>query len=245
MAESKSFEWRSCGLTTVGTVRKHNEDSYLALPEHNLWVVADGMGGHLRGDVASQAVVNAYSDFEPSRTLSQTIDDLEERALKVNRKLRENLGDHPNNVMGSTLAMMYAKHSYAFFLWAGDSRIYRYRRRVLEQISHDHSFIQESVDKDVMSTEEASAHPSSNIITRAVGVHNNLFLDLDYLEVKENDKFLICSDGLFKDVVMEEIAAQLDKIPFKAAEGLIDMALAKSAHDNVTVIVIEAVPKKQ
>src|SRR5690348_15913852 len=86
MAEPKTFQWRSCGLTTVGAVRKHNEDSYLALPEHNLWVVADGMGGHLRGDVASQAVVQAYNNFAPARTLSQTIDDLEERALKVNSK---------------------------------------------------------------------------------------------------------------------------------------------------------------
>jgi serine/threonine protein phosphatase PrpC len=243
MAEPKTFHWRSCGLTTVGAVRKHNEDSYLALPEHNLWVVADGMGGHLRGDVASQAVVQAYNNFAPGRTLSQTIDDLEERAMKVNTKLRENIGDHPGNVMGSTVAMMYAKSQFAYFLWAGDSRIYRYQRRKLEQISHDHSFIQESVDKDVMTTEEASNHPSSNIITRAVGVHNLLFLDIDYVEVEEGDKFLLCSDGLFKDVVTEEIAEQLDKIPFKAAEGLIDMALSKGANDNVTVIVIESIPR--
>src|SRR5690606_5284951 len=99
----------------------------LALPEHNLWIVADGMGGHLRGDVASQAVVDSYSDFQPLRTLSQTIDNLEDRALKVNRKLRENIGAHPSNVMGSTIAMMYARGRHAFFLWAGDSRIYRYQ----------------------------------------------------------------------------------------------------------------------
>jgi serine/threonine protein phosphatase PrpC len=240
MSSEDQFEWRSCGLTTVGTVRKHNEDSYVALPEKRLWVVADGMGGHQRGDVASQAVVDAYREFEPKRTVSQTIDDLEERAIRVNEKLREDLPANPGNIMGSTLALMYAKNRYAFFLWAGDSRIYTYREGRLEQISHDHSFIQESVDKKIMSAEEASSHPSSNIITRAIGVHNQLYMDIDYFPVQGGDKFLICSDGLFKDVVLAEIAEQLDKIPFKAAEGLIDMALNKGANDNVTVIVIEA-----
>ena len=234
------FEWRSCGLTTVGTVRKHNEDCYLALPEKELWVVADGMGGHMRGDVASRAVIDAYAEFTPLRTLSASIDDLEERAQNVNSKLREDLASNPGQIMGSTIAMMYGNQNYAFFLWAGDSRIYSYRNNELEQVSHDHSFIQESVDKNIMSAEEASSHPSSNIITRAVGVHNHLFLDMDYIKVLPNDKFLICSDGLFKDVVLAEIAEQLDKIPFKAAEGLIDMALSKGANDNVTVIVVEA-----
>lgn len=243
MAITNSIEWRSCGLTTVGTVRKHNEDSYLALPEQSFWIVADGMGGHMRGDFASQAVVEGYSDFEEKRTLSQTIDDLEDRALKVNTKLRADLNSNPHNIMGSTIAMMYARKQYAYFLWAGDSRIYHYRNKKLEQISHDHSFIQESVDRAVMTAEEASAHPSSNIITRAVGVHNHLYLDMDYVAVQPGDKFLLCSDGLFKDVVMGEIAAQLDKIPFKAAEGLIDMAISKGANDNVTVIVIDAFPK--
>jgi serine/threonine protein phosphatase PrpC len=210
------------------------------MPERSLWVVADGMGGHMRGDVASQSVVEAYSDFEEKRTLSQTIDDLEERAIEVNGRLRVDLESNPGNIMGSTLVIMYARNQYAFFLWAGDSRIYRYRNRKLEQISHDHSFIQESVDRAVMTAEEASAHPSSNIITRAVGVHNQLYLDVDYCEVEPGDKYLLCSDGLFKDVVMGEIAVQLDKIPFKAAEGLIDMAISKGANDNVTVIVAEA-----
>src|SRR5688572_25678987 len=144
MAERDTFHWRSCGLTTVGTVRKHNEDSYLALPEHNLWVVADGMGGHLRGDVASQAVVQAYNNFAPGRTLSPDESDREERAINVNSKIRENIGDHPSYVMGSTVGMMYAKKQSAFFLWAGHSRIYRNGQRKLEQIPHDHSFMQES-----------------------------------------------------------------------------------------------------
>lgn len=243
MTTAANFEWRSCGLTTVGTVRKHNEDGYLASPEKQLWIVADGMGGHMHGDVASQSVIEAYEDFEIARTVSSTIDDIEERALKVNAKLREDLSNNPGHIMGSTIALMHGKQDKVYFLWAGDSRIYAYRNNHLEQVSHDHSFIQESVDKNIMTVEEASSHPSSNIITRAVGVHNHLYLDLEYTKVNPGDKFLLCSDGLFKDVVLEEIAIQLDKIPMKAAEGLIDMALAKGANDNVTVIVVEASPK--
>ena len=242
MALENKFEWRSCGLTTVGTVRKHNEDAYLASPEKHLWIVADGMGGHMHGDVASRAVIDAYNEFTPARTLSSTINDLEAKALQVNSALREDLASNPGHIMGSTIAMMYSKADLAFFLWAGDSRIYAYRNHHLEQVSHDHSFVQESVDKEIMTVEEASSHPSSNIITRAIGVHNHLYLDMDYAKVTPGDKFLICSDGLFKDVVLKEIAAQLDKIPFKAAEGLIDMSLSKGANDNVTVIVIEAYP---
>ncbi len=245
MATTPSHVWRSCGLTTIGTVRKHNEDAYLALPEKGLWVVADGMGGHSKGDIASQTIVDAYADFEPSRTLSQTIDDLEDRSLHVNHILREGVADDPRNIMGSTLTLMYASQGRAYFLWAGDSRIYRYRDGHLIQITHDHSFVQESVDKGAMLPEEAAAHPSSNIITRAVGVHEDLFIDIDYCDVKVGDKYLICSDGLFKDVTLNHIAEKMDDIPFKAAEGLIKMALANMANDNVTVIVVECAEGKK
>lgn len=241
MPASSPLIWRSCGLTTIGTVRKHNEDSYLTLPDEGLWVVADGMGGHQKGDIASKTIVDAYNDFKPLRTLSQTIDDLEDRVLKVNSILREGVEDDPRNIMGSTVAMMYAWKKYAFFLWAGDSRIYRYRDQHLIQISHDHSFVQESVDKGAMLPEEAAVHPSSNIITRAVGVHEDLFIEMDYCEAKPGDKYLICSDGLFKDVTLNHIAEKMEEIPYKASEGLIKMALDNQANDNVTVIVVECV----
>lgn len=235
------YIWRSCGLTTIGTVRKHNEDSYLTLPEKGLWVVADGMGGHEKGDIASQTIVDAYEEFEPLRTLSQTIDDLEDRSLQVNRTLREGVADDPRSIMGSTMALMYVSEDKVFFLWAGDSRIYRYRDSHLIQITHDHSFVQESVDKGAMLPEEAAVHPSANIITRAVGVHEDLFIDLDYCDAKPGDKYLLCSDGLFKDVTLDHIADKMENIPYKAAESLIKMSLANMANDNVTVIVVECV----
>lgn len=243
MAMPENFEWRSCGLTTVGAVRKHNEDAYLALPDHQLWLVADGMGGHNRGDLASSSIVEAFDDFEPRRTLTQSIDDIEDRILKVNKVLRSTAGSDPRDISGSTIALMHGHQQNAFFFWAGDSRIYLYRNRRLKMLSHDHSFVQEAVDKGTIKVEDAADHPSGNIITRAVGVHDELYMDIDYCQVKPGDKFLLCSDGLLKATKTHEISSAMEQIPFKAAERMIDICLSRNVSDNVTVIVIEAFSK--
>ena len=240
MAIESSLEWRSCGLTTVGTVRKHNEDAYLTLPDEGLWVVADGMGGHAKGDVASQSIIDALEGFTAQRTLSTTIELIEKRVLDVNDKLHNQSLGQPDKVMGSTVAMVYTYNDHVFYMWAGDSRIYRYRNKKLDQVSHDHSFVQEIVDKGMMTPEEAGNHPSANIITRAVGVSDKLVIDIDHDIAKPGDKYLICSDGLFKDITIEDISRAMDQIPFKAAQSLIETALANEANDNVTVIVVEA-----
>ncbi len=240
MAIESSLEWRSCGLTTVGTVRKHNEDAYLTLPDEGLWVVADGMGGHAKGDVASQSIIDALEGFTAQRTLSRTIELIEKRVLDVNDKLHNQSLGQPDKVMGSTVAMVYTYKDHVFYMWAGDSRIYRYRNKKLDQVSHDHSFVQEIVDKGMMTPEEAGKHPSANIITRAVGVSDKLVIDVDHDIAQPGDKYLICSDGLFKDITIEDISRAMDQIPFKAAQSLIETALANEANDNVTVIVVEA-----
>ena len=240
MAIESSLEWRSCGLTTVGTERKHNEDAYLTLPDEGLWVVADGMGGHAKGDVASQSIIDALEGFTPQRTLSTTIELIEKRVLDVNEKLHNQSLGQPDKVMGSTVAMVYTYQDHVFYMWAGDSRIYRYRNKKLDQVSHDHSFVQEIVDKGMMTPEEAGNHPSANIITRAVGVSDKLVIDIDHDIAQPGDKYLICSDGLFKDITIEDISRAMDQIPFKAAQSLIETALANEANDNVTVIVVEA-----
>lgn len=239
-ASASTYEWRSCGLTTVGAVRKHNEDAYLTLPDEGLWVVADGMGGHAKGDVASQSIIDALEGFSPQRTLSTTVELIEKRIVEVNDKLHGQSLGQPDQVMGSTVALVYAYQKHVFYMWAGDSRIYRYRNKKLDQVSHDHSFVQEIVDKGMMSPEEAADHPSANIITRAVGVSDKLVIDIDHDIAQPGDKYLICSDGLFKDITMNDISQALDQIPFKAAQSLIELALANEANDNVTVIVVEA-----
>lgn len=243
MNEQTHLEWRSCGLTTVGTVREHNEDAYLTLPEQQLWLVADGMGGHRKGDLASKSIVDAFQEFQPRKTLSTTISEIEQCLLEVNNELYMQSEGRQDQIMGSTVALMHVYKQHIFYVWAGDSRIYRYRNKQLKQVSHDHSFVQEIVDKGMMSVNDATNHPSANIITRAIGVSDRLVLDIDHDIAEPGDKFLICSDGLFKDITLAEISKRMDDIPFKAAEALIDLSLVKQANDNVTVIIIEAVDK--
>ena len=234
------IDWRSCGSTTVGTVRDHNEDAYLASSEKKLWIVADGMGGHSHGDFASRSITEAFEDFTPRKTLSETIEDIENRVIEVNAMLREKSAGQTDKMIGSTIVLLYAFGNYMFLMWAGDSRAYRLRNGEITQISRDHSYVQDIVDKGLLDPRDAATHPSGNIITRAVGVAETLFLDVDVFRVEYNDKFLICSDGLFKDITEKEIAGLMSDIPMKSVEALIEKALANGADDNVTVIVVEA-----
>ncbi|MDI9348228.1 MAG: protein phosphatase 2C domain-containing protein [Methylacidiphilales bacterium] len=237
---NKQLVWRSCGFSNVGAGhRKINEDSFLTLPDQMLWVVADGMGGHARGDVASSKIKQAFENFSLKKSLSSTIENIEDTLISLNKELRMNLATNGNQIMGSTVAMLLGYGSNAYFLWSGDSRIYIYRDNLLSMVTHDHSYVQEIVDRGQITLEEAEKHPSANIITRAVGAVEELYVDIDCLPVKPGDKFLLCSDGLYKALSNEEIRVQLFDIPMRAAENLIAKALENHADDNVTVIVVE------
>lgn len=239
----KSIIWRAFGLSNVGTVRTLNEDALLLLPQQHLWLVADGMGGHARGEYASQSIVDALKDFTPATSVSTTVDLLEQTVCEVNSKLfteASEKGSSPKNIMGSTVAMIYAHNDHIFCIWAGDSRIYRLRNGELTQMTRDHSFVQEIVDKGVITPEQAQHHPNANIITRAVGVAETLNLDIEHNRVEVGDKYMLCTDGLFKDITDMDIARLLEKNPICATQTLIDKALGAGANDNVTVVVVEA-----
>ena len=143
--------------------------------------------------------------------------------------------------MGSTVAILLSQGDLCYFLWAGDSRVYRLRDDVLEQITEDHSLVQELCNLGEITPEEAENHPSSNVITRAVGVHDKLNVDVLESPVKAGDRFLLCSDGLFKDVKFDEIKAGLaSPTPQQALRNLVVQALARGGTDNVTGIVVQA-----
>ena len=236
---SGTLHWRSCGISDIGTgSRKVNEDSFLTLPNEKLWLVADGMGGHSRGDVASQALSGAYADFKVGKSLSSTVEDIEQRALRVNDELRKDIESNSNKIMGTTLALMFGYGTNAYFFWAGDSRIYLLRDGNFTHMTHDHSYVQEIVDRGKITEEEAEDHPSANVITRAVGAVEELYIDLDCISVKDGDKFLLCSDGLFKALNFDAIRKELDDIPMNAADRLIKSAIKNGADDNVTVVVV-------
>lgn len=240
MPSTSHFNWNSVGATHVGLVRQSNEDAFLELGDSSLWVVADGMGGHYQGALASQMVIDEFRNFAPAAQLADTVDELEDRLMTANWRCF-NTGHDQGQIMGSTAALLYAANGYCFALWAGDSRIYRLRDGALEQLTEDHSLVHDMVKMGHLSAAEAQQHPSSNIITRAVGVAEELFVDAEYFSVQHGDRFLLCTDGLNRDSSDAEIMEILvGTEASEACKQLIDLALHRGGYDNVTTIVADA-----
>ena len=238
---TKPLSWHSHGITNVGKVRKHNEDSMLERPETGMWVVADGMGGHAAGDVASQLIVNSLKKVHEGLSLERYIDDIEDTLISVNKKLIDKANESAKRTtIGSTVAMMLTYDKYCIYLWAGDSRLYRLRDSELRQMTTDHSQVEQYVEQGLISREEAAVHPHGNMITRAVGATPNFFLDMDIQEMKKGDRYLLCSDGLTKhteDFEFQEILG--NGTAEEICKEMIDMTLDRGAGDNVTAIVID------
>lgn len=242
MSNSTVIRWTSTAASHVGKVRQINEDSYLDREDLHLWVIADGMGGHHAGDVASQAIVQCLDEITPRKRLSTYIDEIEDRLISVNQKLRQLAAEHDDNrTIGSTVVSMIALNDYFALLWAGDSRAYRARNGSFAQLTRDHSQVEELVERGIILREEAESHPASNVITRAVGATDQLYVDVDIDKAEAGDVFLLCSDGLYKHVNDEEIAQLLrEKDTSEACRSLIDLTLQRGATDNVTIVVIKA-----
>lgn len=244
MVENKSFNslsWSSFGITDVGKVRKHNEDSLLDKPEIGLWVVADGMGGHEAGDVASQMIVSSLGKIHEGITLDRYIDDIEERILKVNEYLITKARESEKNItIGSTVVGMLAYDKFCTFFWAGDSRLYRLRDGSLRQLTTDHSQVEVYIEQGLISRQQAATHPHGNMITRAVGAAEDLYIDFDIQEMQSGDRYMLCSDGLTKhleDIEFEEMLREGSVE--KACKELTALTLERGAGDNVTTIVID------
>lgn len=240
-SKEESLSWHSYGITNVGKVRKHNEDSMLERTEAGMWVVADGMGGHDGGDVASQMIVNSLKKVHEGISLERYIDDVEDRLIEVNEKLIQKASESAKRTtIGSTVVMMLAYEKYCVYLWAGDSRLYRLRNNELRQMTTDHSQVEQYVEQGLISREEAAVHPHGNMITRAVGAAQSFFLDMDIQEMQKGDRYLLCSDGLTKHTLDFEFEERLGNgSAEEICKELIDLTLDRGAGDNVTAIVID------
>ena len=236
-----SLSWHAHGITNTGKVRKHNEDSLLERTEAGMWVVADGMGGHDGGDVASQMIVSFLKKIHEGISLDRYIDDIEDNLIEVNKKLIQKASEGAKRTtIGSTVVMMLAYDKYCVYLWAGDSRLYRLRDGKLRQMTADHSQVEQYVEQGLISREEAAVHPHGNMITRAVGASQNFFLDMDIQEMKKGDRYLLCSDGLTKHTLDYEFEERLGNGTVEEiCKELIDLTLSRGAGDNVTAIVID------
>jgi protein phosphatase len=239
------LRWTSAAVSDVGLVRSRNEDSFLAQPARGVWAVADGMGGHAFGDIASRMVVEAIESIEPpgaQGNMANFIAAAEERLAWVNRQLRDEAQARRVTVMGSTVVVLLACGDELACLWAGDSRIYLYRNARLRQLTRDHSQAEEFRARGVPPGLEVSA-AIANMITRAVGAADTLDVDLATLEALDGDMLLLCSDGLSNPVDEDAIAGALVMAGgdcAQAAQALVALALANGGRDNITVVVVRA-----
>lgn len=237
MPSDIELSWTSTGLSHVGKIRNINEDSILERPEIGLWVVADGMGGHAAGDVASRMIVTELGEIERRFEMDADVALVRERLEQVNRRLLES-APRRGGITGSTVAILLACGQRATALWAGDSRVYVYRDNRLAQLTRDHSRVREWIDQGLLEPEEAREHPASNIITRAVGADIALELESAEFDVMAGDIFLLCSDGLSNEVTDEEMeAALVTRDCTRATQQLLGLVLSRRARDNVSIIV--------
>lgn len=230
--------WTSVACTHVGTVRKVNEDAFLDQPDRGLWAVADGMGGHQAGDVASRMTVEGLERLPAAGDCSALVQTVTRRLQDVNRRLRAEAARlYQHRTIGSTVAILLAHGQRGVCLWVGDSRVYRLRAGELRQLTRDHSHVQELLEQGLIQPHQARNHPLGNIITRAVGAAEQLEVDRADLTLQPGDVFLLCTDGLNRAVTDSEIARGLDR-GADAARELLDLALVRGVNDNVTVIVV-------
>ena len=228
--------------THVGLRRKVNEDSIMDRTDRGFWAVADGMGGHEAGDVASGKVTEALMRLP----IVYGLDELVECAIAALKKVNHELialaaSDDGRRTIGSTVVgVAIAGGQYRCF-WAGDSRAYRIRDEQAVMLTRDHSLVQDLVDAGMLEPEEAEGHPNASVITRAVGVVEELRVDIASGDVRSGDQFLLASDGLTRVVADIELVAVLASMsPAEAADKLLQIVLSRGAPDNVSIIIAKA-----
>ena len=232
-------------VTHVGQVRTGNEDSLLA--DNNVFMVADGMGGHNAGEVASLMAVEQLREAA-SGIIAET--DLVQALEHANEVIyAESMTNHLHHGMGTTLAaMVVLENNTLVVAHVGDSRVYMWNEGALSRLSKDHSYVQELVDEGIVSIEEARTHPRRNIVTRALGIDADVEVEANTFPVTVGAWYVLCSDGLVDEISDADIAKVLERCtsPHEAAQALVDAANAAGGRDNITVIVVStALPEAE
>lgn len=230
--------FESYGLSHRGCVRELNEDRFLMKPVSGIWAVADGMGGHEAGEVASTSIVEHLATIGIATSANDLRARFEDRLGRAHQEIRD-IARARGVTIGSTVAALLAMNGSFACLWSGDSRVYLVRHGSITQVSRDHTEAQELLDRGVITAEEARTWPRKNVITRAVGVSEDITMEFQYGETLPGDVFILCTDGLTAHVEDAEIrAAVVSEPPHRACEALIRLALARGGTDNVTVLVV-------
>jgi serine/threonine protein phosphatase PrpC len=227
--------------THPGKVRRRNEDAVLARADVGLWAVADGMGGHDAGDLASQLIVQALDGISSATSAIELLEETENRIFEANRQIIEISRQRGGAVIGSTVAILLISEDHYACIWAGDSRLYLASHGVVRQVSRDHTEVEELIASGAMTSEEARLWPQ-NVITKAVGVHENPELEIVTGAFEDSDIFVLCSDGLTKHVSDKEILQQVSAGSAQSScDALIELALNRGGLDNVTVVVVRPI----
>ncbi|MBA2274755.1 MAG: Stp1/IreP family PP2C-type Ser/Thr phosphatase [Actinobacteria bacterium] len=222
----------------TGRVREGNEDSFLV--KSPLFALADGMGGHLGGEVASQIAIRIIEE-DPSSVLDGDHDTLAQLVRRANEAIFERAGtDRELEGMGTTCTLLVLDGNQAHLAHVGDSRAYLLRDQHLEQVTQDHTLVQRMVQEGQLEPEEAIHHPHGNIITRALGVEPDIEVDIIVKELQDNDRILLCSDGLTDMITPEDITRILvgKPEPQEAADNLVDAANEAGGQDNITALIV-------
>jgi serine/threonine protein phosphatase PrpC len=241
MKALRKMPCRSAARTHEGAVRRRNEDAVLERVEIGLWAVADGAGGHQRGDYASSRIIAALRHVNPALSGPSLVEEVKGSLAEVNHEVRAKAATIGSNALiGSTVAVLLIWDDQSCCLWAGDSRLYRMRAGRLHQLSRDQSHVQDLVDRGEIMPEAAAAHPMSNIVTNLIGAFDRLVLEERRDRLQPGDILLLCSDGLSSALGDAEMAHILTGSPLAAAaDRLIEQALDQGARDNVSAVVVE------
>lgn len=232
---------QSSAFSHCGGVREYNEDAFLELAASGIWLVADGMGGYQAGDVASQLICDTVTGEQQRQGGILDKPALERALLLANRRIRQ-YGEESlaGQTLGSTVvALMVEPFRYHLF-WAGDSRCYRIRDGEVTQLSVDHSQVAEMVAQGLIAAEDAESHPLAHVITRALGVDDGLVLDYQTGQIEPGDRFMLCSDGVSKELNLEELQGFLTREPIEeVSQAMMHSLLINKCNDNITCIIVK------
>jgi len=253
--------------SVVGLVRERNEDAFLCLPEEGLFVVADGMGGHNRGDVASRVCIDAIRDWfkgktkagetvyggngiaarhttrkaSPRKFLAQSITYANQRVFQASRTVEDLSG------MGTTVVALLVHGGMAFIVNSGDSRAYRLRNKRLCQLTKDHSLVAEYMRLHLLTKKSAKVFPYRNVIVKALGLSGEVSFDMHGFHIRDGDLYLLCSDGLTEMVDDHKLKGLLcrDEDLEVMTDRLVESALEAGGNDNITVVLVRCILKDE
>lgn len=227
-----------------GKVRAINQDSFFVMPEENLFLVADGVGGHSFGEMASRMAMTDIASFIkdnpilPDAEYDGIKDYFVKLTLMVNRHIHDAASGSEHRGMATTLIMLYVKNDYAYVVNVGDSRAYLIRDKEISRMTEDHTFVNDLVKKGIITENQAQNHPDRNMITRAIGADETVKPDFFSFELYAGDVILLCTDGLYNEVDEEsmcETVLMKDNMRGVCAK-LVDDANANGGSDNITVV---------